>query len=95
MIPLKNKKDDEKPDNEREKTLIGQMEQVLGNFLSLKKPDFIEMVRPISEKYFKSEKYFGNSENIGQHFYTKKFTSDFTLEMNRSVQKALDVWLRS
>lgn len=60
-----------------------------------KQPDFTEMVRPISEKYFKSGKYPGNSENLGQHFYTKKFTADFTLEMNRSVQKALDVWLRT
>lgn len=58
----------------------------------LKQPDFVQLVRPISEKYFKSGKYHGNSENLGQHFYTKKFTADFTLEMNRSVQKALNVW---
>ncbi len=58
----------------------------------LKQADFMEMVKPIKEKYFKSGKYTGNSENLGQHFYTKKFTADFTLEMNRSVQKALDNW---
>ena len=58
----------------------------------LNKLDFAEMVKPIEERYFKSGKYLGNSENIGQHFYTKKFTADFTLEMNRSVQKALDIW---
>ena len=56
------------------------------------KTDFVKMVKPIEEKYFKSGKYIGNSENLGQHFYTKKFTADFTLEMNRSVQKAFDVW---
>ncbi|MCK5197469.1 MAG: hypothetical protein KAR21_03925, partial [Spirochaetales bacterium] len=61
----------------------------------LKHSDFPEMGKPIEEKYFKSGEYFGNSENLGQHFYTKKFTADFTLEMNRSVQKALDVWIRS
>lgn len=60
-----------------------------------KKPDFVEMVKSIEEKYFKGGKYSGNSENMGQHFYTKKFTADFTLEMNRSVQKAIDVWVRS
>ena len=56
------------------------------------KPDFEKMVKPIKDTYFKSENYLGNSQNIGQHFYTKKFTADFTIEMNRSVQKALDIW---
>ncbi|MCF6334327.1 MAG: nitroreductase family protein [Spirochaetales bacterium] len=58
----------------------------------LDQPDFSQMVRPVEETFFKSRNFTGNSENIGQHFYTKKFTSDFTLEMNRSVQKALDIW---
>lgn len=56
------------------------------------KPDFENMIKPIKDAYFKKDNYHGNSENIGQHFYTKKFTADFTLEMNRSVQKALNIW---
>jgi len=56
------------------------------------KNDFDDMVKPIEDVYFKSKNYLGNAENIGQHFYTKKFTSDFTLEMNRSVQKMINVW---
>ncbi len=55
-------------------------------------PDFINMVQPVKDIYFKTNKYSGNAVNIGQHFYTKKFTADFTLEMNRSVQKAIDIW---
>jgi len=54
--------------------------------------DFANMVKPIKDIYFKNEKFLGNAENIGQHFYTKKFTADFTKEMNRSVQKALSEW---
>lgn len=54
--------------------------------------DFKAMIKPIKDTYFKSENYIGNSKNIGQHFYTRKFTADFTLEMNRSVQKAIDIW---
>ncbi|MCK5153591.1 MAG: hypothetical protein KAQ93_04470 [Spirochaetales bacterium] len=50
------------------------------------------MIKPIKDTYFKSENYLGKSENIGQHFYKRKFTAEFTLEMNRSVQKALDSW---
>lgn len=61
-------------------------------YRSLKKIDFERMIKPIKDTYFKNETYLGNSQNIGQHFYTKKFTADFTLEMNRSVQKALDIW---
>ncbi len=56
------------------------------------KPDFEKMLKSIKDIYFKNENYTGNSKNIGQHFYTRKFTSDFTLEMNRSVKKALSVW---
>jgi FMN reductase (NADPH) len=59
----------------------------------INKSGFEKMVQPIVNTYFKSGKYLGNSKNLGQHFYTKKFTADYTLEMNRSVQKALDRWL--
>ncbi len=58
----------------------------------LNKQDFEDMIKPIKNTYFKSENYLNNSKNIGQHFYTKKFTAEFTLEMNRSVQKAMDIW---
>jgi len=58
----------------------------------LDKQDFEGMIKPIKETYFKSENFLDNSKNIGQHFYTKKFTAEFTLEMNRSVKKALSIW---
>ena len=38
----KHKLNNEKTDSKEEKTLIGQMEQVFSNFLSLKKPSFLE-----------------------------------------------------
>jgi len=58
----------------------------------LRETDFDNMIKPIRDVYFRSNQYLGNAVNIGQHFYTKKFTADFTLEMNRSVQKAMDIW---
>jgi nitroreductase len=54
--------------------------------------EFETMVKPIKDVYFKSQNFHGNSVNIGQHFYTKKFTADFTIELNRSVQKAVEKW---
>lgn len=39
--------------------------------------------------------YLKSAVNIGQHNYLRKFSSDFALEMNRSVQVALEKWLKN
>ena len=36
--------------------------------------------------------YNGKTANFGQYMYTKKFTADFTIEMTRSVRKAIQEW---
>ena len=36
--------------------------------------------------------YYANAVNFGQHMYSKKFVADFTVEMNRSVRKAIKEW---
>lgn len=48
------------------------------------------------EKMFEGrepQKYVGNAANIGQHFYAKKFASDFSVEMTRSAKKAIQSWV--
>jgi nitroreductase len=36
--------------------------------------------------------YSANAVNFGQHMYSKKFVADFTVEMTRSVRKAIKEW---
>lgn len=36
--------------------------------------------------------YSANAVNFGQHMYSKKFIADFTIEMTRSVRKAIQEW---
>lgn len=36
--------------------------------------------------------YIRNANNFGQHMYIKKFTADFSIEMTRSVKKAIQSW---
>ena len=38
------------------------------------------------------QKYIANATNIGQHFYARKFSADFSVEMTRSVKKAIQSW---
>jgi FMN reductase (NADPH)/FMN reductase [NAD(P)H] len=37
--------------------------------------------------------YLGNAANIGQHYYVRKFSADFTVEMTRSVHQAIRTWV--
>jgi nitroreductase len=48
------------------------------------------------DKMFESrdpQRYFGNAINVGQHYYARKFSSDFAIEMTRSVRKAIQTWI--
>jgi FMN reductase (NADPH)/FMN reductase [NAD(P)H] len=48
------------------------------------------------EEMFQSrapQRYSGNVTNVGQHVYAKKFAADFTVEMTRSVKKAIETWI--
>lgn len=37
-------------------------------------------------------RYIKGATNFGQYMYMKKFTADFSIEMNRSVRKAISEW---
>lgn len=54
--------------------------------------EFDEMYRTKNETVFAKGRFQGEAQNIGQHFYLKKFSADFTEEMSRSVREALKNW---
>jgi len=54
----------------------------------------LAMMKPLEDKYFSNTLFPEGISNIGQYFYNKKFVSDFSLEMNRSVRQALSTWLK-
>ena len=54
--------------------------------------DMERMVDPINTHFFASGRYFSGAENLGQHYYLKKFTAEFSREMSRSVRAALQNW---
>lgn len=62
------------------------------SYKRLTSQDFIEMYEPIKERYFSKGEFIEGANNIGQHFYIKKHSSDFMKEMNRSVRAALENW---
>ncbi|MBN1875334.1 MAG: nitroreductase family protein [Anaerolineae bacterium] len=39
--------------------------------------------------------YYDNTTNLGQHIYARKFAADFTIEMTRSVKKAIQEWIKT
>ena len=51
------------------------------------KDDFVEMYKTRELKHYNS-----NAINFCQHLYSKKFVADFTIEMTRSVRKAIQQW---
>jgi FMN reductase (NADPH)/FMN reductase [NAD(P)H] len=57
--------------------------------------DFKEMYEPILNRYFSGNEFIDGAENIGQHFYIKKHSSEFMAEMNRSVRAALTNWKKN
>lgn len=54
--------------------------------------DFERMYRLIEERYAGGKGYPGGAKNFGQATYLRKFTADFSFEMNRSVREMLKNW---
>ncbi|MFP4303194.1 MAG: hypothetical protein ACLFQZ_14280, partial [Spirochaetaceae bacterium] len=51
-----------------------------------------EAFEPIRRRYFAESRFYPGAVNMGQHFYLKKFTADFSREMDRSVRQAMRRW---
>ncbi len=54
--------------------------------------DFDRMFHDTRE-HFGNAPYIKNAENLGQHIYLRKFSSDFMIEMRRSFKAGMKVWL--
>ena len=62
------------------------------SYRQLDADDFKKMYDPFEKKLFKNVQYKNNADNLGQHMYSRKFDSDFSREMSRSVKAALSLW---
>lgn len=62
------------------------------SYKRLNKNDSEKMLQPYIERYFSDKNYIEGANNLGQHFYIKKFNSEFNNEMTRSVNEALKNW---
>jgi len=58
----------------------------------LNKEEFEDMFKSTNDRLFGDGTRINEVENYGQHMYIKKFSSDFSKEMSRSVQKILKNW---
>ncbi|HEX2980322.1 MAG TPA: nitroreductase family protein, partial [Anaerolineaceae bacterium] len=50
------------------------------------------MAQPMVERYFANGNFFGDAQNLGQHYYFRKFIADFSIEMDRSAREMLKNW---
>jgi len=52
--------------------------------------ELLEMLAPHQPKH-----YIGGAKNVGQHYYARKLSSDYSVEMTRSTKVALERWLKA
>ena len=58
----------------------------------LTRPQVEEMMHPAVEKAFPGESHAGHVDELIQRVYLRKFVSDFSVEMTRSVREMLKNW---
>jgi len=54
--------------------------------------DFNDMFEEFREKLFKNVPFIEPAENLGQHIYLRKYSSNFMNELRRSFRKGLKDW---
>jgi nitroreductase len=54
--------------------------------------EFDEMYRNETKETSEDGSLMKNAQNVGQHIYLKKFSSDYSIEMSRSVKEILKNW---
>lgn len=62
------------------------------SYRSLNEADYQAMFREQAEREFRNQPFIGDTANIGQHMYVRKFNAAFMQEMNRSVRAILQAW---
>ena len=58
----------------------------------LKAEEFDTMFKNEKRDAANTGSFIKNAQNVGQHMYLKKFSADFTVELNRSVREILKNW---
>lgn len=48
---------------------------------------------PLRSHYFSKGSFVPGAENMGQHYYLRKFSAPFSREMDRSVREAIERWV--
>lgn len=54
--------------------------------------ELLGMVEPLEKKYHRNRKFHGDAENMGQDIFARKYMSDFSREMARSILEAFKSW---
>lgn len=62
------------------------------HYQSIDDEDLRKMVEPLEKKYHRNGQFHGNAENMGQDIFGRKYMSDFSREMERSILEALKTW---
>ncbi len=58
----------------------------------LGKEELEDMFKSSNERMFRDKSSINGAENFGQHMYMRKFSSEFSREMSRSVREILKNW---
>jgi hypothetical protein len=63
------------------------------HYRRLSEENFVEMFEEMENRLRKiGEGIVGVASNVGQSMYSRKFASDFSKEMSRSVHRILEEW---
>ena len=63
------------------------------HYRRLSEENFVEMFEEMENRLRKiGEGIVGVASNVGQSMYSRKFVSDFSKEMSRSVHRILEEW---
>jgi nitroreductase len=80
--------------NEREQTTRFQQKFIIfeNQYRRLIGEEFAEMFHETHERTFHGREEVAGARNVGQLVYTRKFNTDFSKEMSRSVRAILKAW---
>ena len=65
----------------------------LDRYRRLEGRELEQAFEPLRSHYFSKGSFVPGAENMGQHYYLKKFTAPFSREMDRSVREAIERWV--
>lgn len=79
---------------ERQQTERYKQEYIVfkDKYKRLSREELDDMFKCTNDRLFGDGTRINGAENYGQHMYIKKFSSDFSKEMNRSVREILKNW---